>query len=141
MQSEMPAPQRDTTRSDQPDSVLAKIMDTGEFSDLTFVCDGEKFKVHKAIVCTQSEPLKAAVQGGFLESHTGTISMDSFHVQTVKHFVQFMYKGDYDSDDPPDDDRYPPSTSFYPNGTPKHMIDPRYAPQWTDGLPAEGAAP
>lgn len=66
MQSEMPGHQRGTTTSDKPDSVLARIMDTGEFSDLTFVCNGEEFKVHKAIVCTQSEPLKAAVQGGFL---------------------------------------------------------------------------
>jgi hypothetical protein len=67
------------------------------------------------------------------ESHTGTISMDSFHVQTVKHFVQFMYTGDYDSNDPPDDDRYPGSASFDSDRFPTHMIDPRNAPQWTAG--------
>lgn len=39
------------------------------------------------------------------ESHTGTINMDSFHVQTVKNFVQFMYTGDYNNDDPAVDNK------------------------------------
>jgi hypothetical protein len=46
-------------------SFLAQLLESPEFSDLTFVCSGEEFRVHKAIVCTQSAPIKAAVQGGF----------------------------------------------------------------------------
>ncbi|EAU38442.1 predicted protein [Aspergillus terreus NIH2624] len=141
MQSEMPGPQRGTTTSDKPDSVLVKIMDTGEFSDLTFVCNGEEFKgpqghcVHAVRAAESSSPgwLPTLLTRAMQESHTGTISMDSFHVQTVKHFVQFMYTGDYDSNDPPDDDRYPGSASFDSDRFPTHMIDPRNAPQWTAG--------
>ncbi|KAL5360070.1 hypothetical protein BJX96DRAFT_174951 [Aspergillus floccosus] len=115
-------------------SVLTKIMDSGEFSDLTFTCIGRRFKVHKAIVCAQSEPLKAA---DMQESQTGTITMDNFHVQTVKNFVQFMYTGDYDSNDPPDDNRGPGSDGiFYREGIPISMNAPYaslpdYGPQWT----------
>jgi hypothetical protein len=39
------------------------------FSDLTFICGGEEFRVHKAVVCMQSAPIKAAVQGGFQVGH------------------------------------------------------------------------
>lgn len=46
-------------------SVLAQMMQSGEFSDLKFVCNGHEFKVHKAVVCAQSPVIKAAIQGGF----------------------------------------------------------------------------
>lgn len=46
-------------------SFLRQLLDSGEFSDLTFLCRGEAFRVHKAVICTQSAPIKAAVQGGF----------------------------------------------------------------------------
>lgn len=45
------------------DSILAQMMMSGEFSDLIFICRGQEFKVHKAIVC--SPVIKAAVQGEF----------------------------------------------------------------------------
>lgn len=44
---------------------LAQLLGPGDFSDLAFCCRGEVFKVHKAIVCTQSAPIKAAILGGF----------------------------------------------------------------------------
>ncbi|KAK3897540.1 hypothetical protein C8A05DRAFT_19718 [Staphylotrichum tortipilum] len=50
-------------------SFLGRLLESGDFSDLTFICHGEKFRVHKAVVCTQSAPIKAAVQGGFKVSH------------------------------------------------------------------------
>jgi len=41
------------------------MMESGEFSDLKFVCNGQEFKVHKAVVCLQSPVIKAATQGRF----------------------------------------------------------------------------
>ncbi|OAG40790.1 hypothetical protein AYO21_04867 [Fonsecaea monophora] len=79
-----------------PSSILARLLDSGEFSDLKFLCKGDEFKVHKAIVCMQSPVIKAAIQGSFEESHTSVIKMDDFDPKVVKALVQFMYTGDYD---------------------------------------------
>ncbi|OAL29216.1 hypothetical protein AYO20_09269 [Fonsecaea nubica] len=79
-----------------PSSILARLLESGEFSDLKFLCKGDEFKVHKAIVCTQSPVIKAAIQGAFEESHTSVIKMDNFDPKVVKQLVQFMYTGDYD---------------------------------------------
>lgn len=46
-------------------SGLAGIMGSDKYSDLKFVCQGQEFKVHKAIVCTQSPVLAAACDGSF----------------------------------------------------------------------------
>ncbi len=42
---------------------FAQLMGTEKYSDLKFVCQGKEFKVHKAIVCTQSPVLAAACNG------------------------------------------------------------------------------
>lgn len=44
---------------------LAQLMDSEKYSDLKLVCQGLEFKVHKAIICTQSPVLAAACDGGF----------------------------------------------------------------------------
>jgi hypothetical protein len=46
-------------------SALAQLMGTGKYSDLKFVCEGHEFRVHKAIVCSQSPVLTAACDGAF----------------------------------------------------------------------------
>ncbi|KHO00486.1 speckle-type POZ protein-like protein [Metarhizium album ARSEF 1941] len=89
------------------DSILAQMMMSGEFSDLIFICRGQEFKVHKAIVCAHSPVIKAAVQGEFEESQSNAIKMDSFQPKTVKRLVQFMYTGDYD-----ETDEYEPSAAY-----------------------------
>ncbi len=45
--------------------VLVQMMESGEFSDLKFTCNGHVFKVHKAVVAMQSPMIRAAIQGGF----------------------------------------------------------------------------
>lgn len=54
-----------TMSATNSDSILAQMMMSGEFSDLIFICRGQEFKVHKAIVCAHSPVIKAAVQGEF----------------------------------------------------------------------------
>ncbi len=48
-----------------PTMILAQMMTSGEFSDLKFVCNENVFKVHKAVVATQSPVIRAAIQGEF----------------------------------------------------------------------------
>ena len=41
---------------------LSRLLETGNYSDLTLECEGKKFKVHKSVVCIQSPVLAAAVR-------------------------------------------------------------------------------
>jgi hypothetical protein len=44
---------------------LALLIGSEKYSDLKFVCQGQEFKVYKAIVSTQSPVLAAACDRGF----------------------------------------------------------------------------
>ena len=41
------------------------MMNTGQYSDFSFSCNGEVFKVHKAVVVGQSDVIRAAADGEF----------------------------------------------------------------------------
>ncbi|KAI7550828.1 hypothetical protein KC331_g2932 [Hortaea werneckii] len=88
---------------------LQKLLDTGEYSDLTIKCGLRAFKVHKAIVCARSEYFAAASKpGAFKEGATGTIELlstvdpnaakddPSFDdPAAVKLMTDFLYLHDY----------------------------------------------
>jgi hypothetical protein len=57
-------------------SGLAQLMGSDKYSDLTFVCEGQKFKVHRAVVCTQSPVIAAACDGAFKVNKTITCPLD-----------------------------------------------------------------
>ncbi|KAF5857031.1 hypothetical protein ETB97_006422 [Aspergillus alliaceus] len=76
---------------------LMSIMETGKYSDLTLVCQGKEFPVHKAFVCSQSPVLAAACDGRFQEAPSEIVEVTQFDIRTVECMTQFMYKGDYDT--------------------------------------------
>ncbi|KAG9256222.1 uncharacterized protein F5Z01DRAFT_734917 [Emericellopsis atlantica] len=78
-----------------PERTLAQLLATGQPSDLTLSCHGHIFEVHKAIVCSQSPVLKAAVHGPFEEARTGIIKVGGFRPETVRQMVEFLYTTDY----------------------------------------------
>ncbi|KAL7810873.1 BTB/POZ protein [Trichoderma gracile] len=73
------------------------LLRSGQFSDLTVVCRGTEFKLHKIIACLQSPVFLAAVNSDFQEGRTGVIKIDQFDPETVRCLVEFLYTGDYDS--------------------------------------------
>ncbi|PHH75567.1 hypothetical protein CDD80_2268 [Ophiocordyceps camponoti-rufipedis] len=70
-------------------------MKSGDFSDLAFSCNEEKFKVHKNVVCGQSPVIKAALSKTFEEGHSNVIKMHDFEPRIVKSFIEFLYTGNY----------------------------------------------
>lgn len=48
-----------------PASILHQLLHSGDYSDLTLTCQGEVFKLHKAVVCPQSPVIATAVRGNF----------------------------------------------------------------------------
>jgi hypothetical protein len=58
-----------------PATDSSSLYDTGKYTDMTVKCQGKEWKVHRAIVCSQSKPLAAAMDGKFKVSfflETGT---------------------------------------------------------------------
>ncbi|KLP07984.1 uncharacterized protein LW94_10712 [Fusarium fujikuroi] len=55
--------------------VLADLLKTGDYSDLTISCGKDRYPVHKAIICPRSHFFKAACDGKFKEAQTGTINL------------------------------------------------------------------
>ncbi|KAI7153323.1 hypothetical protein KC349_g8457 [Hortaea werneckii] len=88
---------------------LRKLLDTGEYSDLTIKCGLRTFKVHKAIVCARSEYFAAACKpDAFKEGATGSIELQSTadpnaakddpsldDPAAVKLMIDFLYLHDY----------------------------------------------
>ena len=57
-----------------------KLYQSHKYSDLKLVCHGHEFKVHKAVVCTQSPVLAAACDGNFQVSSSGSsVVFDQLH--------------------------------------------------------------
>lgn len=45
--------------------ISSRVMESGEYSDLTILCEDQEFSVHKVVVCSQSKVLAAAMKKGF----------------------------------------------------------------------------
>ncbi|KAK2748401.1 hypothetical protein FQN55_004339 [Onygenales sp. PD_40] len=73
---------------------FALLLHSGKYSDCKIVCQGEVFHVHRAVVCTQSPVIAAAIDGGFKESHTSTMHLDDFDVKIVREMLQYLYQGE-----------------------------------------------
>ncbi|KAL2062702.1 hypothetical protein VTL71DRAFT_5774 [Oculimacula yallundae] len=76
-------------------SITALMFATDKYSDLLIKCKGKEFKVHRIVVCLQSKPLAAAVDGKFKEAITGEIDLDGNEPGIVQYMLQFMYTQDY----------------------------------------------
>lgn len=67
-----------------------------KYSDLTITTLTGPFKVHKAIVCTQSKVLAAMCDGGFKETSTSILRLEHDDPATVERMITFLYTGNYD---------------------------------------------
>lgn len=96
-------------------------MDSGEYSDLTLLCEDQTFSVHKVVVCSQSKVLAAAMRKGFKvmqgihcygmvalllqialtflrdfqESELNVIDLSADGAPFVSNLVKFLYTGNY----------------------------------------------
>ena len=59
---------------------LHKFLLSGDLSDVTFVVEGEKLSVHRAILCCHSDVLQAMLSGAFAEGHQKEV-----HIFTTIH--------------------------------------------------------
>ncbi|KAB8292259.1 hypothetical protein EYC80_008001 [Monilinia laxa] len=74
---------------------ISKLYSSGKYSDLIIKCQEKELKVHRAIVCSQSKPLAAAVDNGFKEAKTGVINLEDDEPEIVEYMIKFLYHGTY----------------------------------------------
>ncbi|KAL1969767.1 hypothetical protein VTN77DRAFT_7276 [Rasamsonia byssochlamydoides] len=75
---------------------VSKSQQREEFTDFTLVCEGERFQVHKVIVCSQSAVLRAASMGPFKEASSGVYEMNEDSLPMVRKLIDYFYTADYD---------------------------------------------
>ncbi|KAK6347329.1 hypothetical protein TWF696_007399 [Orbilia brochopaga] len=69
---------------------------SGKFSDFKITCRGEEWKVHKVILCSQSEYFARACEADFKEKAAAGIDLTSDPLQLVEQMLKFLYTGDYE---------------------------------------------
>jgi hypothetical protein len=75
----------------------SKLLSSEKYSDLTIKCRGREFKVHKAILCPQSEVISTQCDIDMRERRTGVIEHEEFDDDTMKRMIAFAYKKEYDT--------------------------------------------
>lgn len=76
-------------------SALASMFETGKYSDLTVVCHGKRYPVHRALLASRSAFFDGACRHPFQEAETGVIDLSEDDPEAVEHMVHYFYHLDY----------------------------------------------
>jgi hypothetical protein len=72
---------------------LSKLLIDNKVTDVKIVCDGEKFKCHKAILAARSDVFAAMFEwSGSTEDQTGEVKIEDIDAKTMKSFIMYMYE-------------------------------------------------
>ncbi|KAG8672924.1 hypothetical protein FPOAC1_006224 [Fusarium poae] len=74
---------------------LSKLLETGAYSDLTIICDTDRYAVHKSIVCTRSPIFAAKCDDESKGASTGKIDLSGHDPVAVKMMIRYLYLQDY----------------------------------------------
>ncbi|KAF2841109.1 hypothetical protein M501DRAFT_1013924 [Patellaria atrata CBS 101060] len=76
-------------------SSIASLFTSGNYSDFTVICGSETYKVHKAVICPQSEFFQKTFEGNFKESESNSVDLSAQHPRIVQAMLMFFYTGGY----------------------------------------------
>ncbi|KAF2655625.1 hypothetical protein K491DRAFT_704486 [Lophiostoma macrostomum CBS 122681] len=80
------------------------LLQSGSYSDLIITCNGDTYKVHKAVVCPRCDFFARAVNFdgkafsafGILYAQDGKIDLPEDDATAVKLLIQYLYEGEYE---------------------------------------------
>ncbi|KAH6686404.1 BTB/POZ protein [Plectosphaerella plurivora] len=88
--------------SGTPNEVLMQAMKglrySGDYSDMTIVCDEDVYKVHKVVICSRSEYFRKVFDISMEESHTSRVDLSGHSPEAVRYLIDFFYLLDYAHD-------------------------------------------
>ncbi|KAF4949827.1 hypothetical protein FGADI_8624 [Fusarium gaditjirri] len=76
-----------------------RILFGGAYSDISIVCHGREFKVHRAIMCTQCEWFEKAFTTPPKKRNIRSITLDE-DPEVFQHLLEFLYTGTYTAQKP-----------------------------------------
>ena len=90
-----------TDREPRLEKLMHKLCLNGELSDLKIVCDGQEFPCHKLILSARSDVFKAMFTSDlkFNKNDESTLEIPDISAETMKTFLQFIYKDDVEAED------------------------------------------
>ncbi|KAI0509421.1 hypothetical protein F5B22DRAFT_658171 [Xylaria bambusicola] len=106
--------------------IFAMLLQSGEHSDLTLMCKGREFKVHKAIVCTQSPIIDRMIKSKLKEAQTNTIEV-KFELHILKCMLNYMYTTDYKVELPSTEENSKQEASAQPAANKRVQVFPTTA--------------
>ncbi|OEL28157.1 BTB/POZ and MATH domain-containing protein 2 [Dichanthelium oligosanthes] len=72
---------------------LGKLLETGEFSDVTFLVGGETFKAHRMVLAMQSPVFKAKLYGPMREATAKHVAIEDMEPAVFQALLHFIYTG------------------------------------------------
>ena len=72
---------------------IQELYEEGLFTDVTIKCEGEEFKVHKAILAAQSPVFKKMFQVDMKEKISGVVEMTDTTPAVMSDLVTYLYTG------------------------------------------------
>lgn len=82
------------TTSARPNS--SRLLLNGKYSDMTIVCKGNHYSVHKAIICEQCKFFAKAVDEKFKEVKSSEFVLKDDRPLAVRAMLQYLYTRHYD---------------------------------------------
>ncbi|KAK6508692.1 hypothetical protein TWF506_010771 [Arthrobotrys conoides] len=70
-------------------------LESGKYSDFTIICGSKEWKVHRAIICPQSEYFATVCDSSFKEAKEAEINLANEIPLDIESMLKFLYTGDY----------------------------------------------
>nr|OQO26459.1 hypothetical protein B0A51_06840 [Rachicladosporium sp. CCFEE 5018] len=90
------APRAPIALAAKKSSANATLLATGNFSDLTVVCCGREWLLHRSVICMHSTYFMKACTGMFQEAQTRRIDLSADDPALLHAMITFLYIDDYD---------------------------------------------
>lgn len=84
--------------SDEDDPKWDQFLSTGEFSDFTIVCGGSEWKVHRVILCAQSQYFRVICKECYWEGTSRRLELKEEDPDVIQAVLSFLYTDDYETD-------------------------------------------
>ncbi|KAL2006817.1 hypothetical protein VTN00DRAFT_9485 [Thermoascus crustaceus] len=84
--------------SDEDDPKWDQFLSTGEFSDFTIVCGDSEWKVHRVILCAQSQYFRVICKECYREGTSRRLELKEEDPDVIQAVLSFLYTDDYETD-------------------------------------------
>ncbi|KAM0865762.1 hypothetical protein ACQ4PT_043058 [Festuca glaucescens] len=80
-------------------SDLGRLLDQEDGTDLSFIVDGEIFRVHRAVIAARSPVFRAELFGSMAEATMSSITLQDIKPATFKVMLRFIYTDEFPGED------------------------------------------